>query len=146
MLPRGLYPGCDEGEGAVDAADSIVNLRRAVEGDDDVVETCGYVCCTLLQQQAGGQQGETDIFVAQPSAEQRQLWVQERFTAGKHQPADSQFFDGSDVWLQVVHAEGFAFASFPDVTHDAAAIAGGVRVDHQDGKGFDHVRVRGDFH
>jgi hypothetical protein len=61
-------------------------------------------------------------------AELRPFGIEQRFPTGENYPANSKVTDRFYMWLQIKEAEGTRILVFPDVAHDAAAVAGGVRV------------------
>jgi hypothetical protein len=52
-----------------------VNLRRAIEGDNDVVEEGGDLFCTFVQEKTCGQEGQMNLPVAKEVAESRKIVV-----------------------------------------------------------------------
>ena len=65
-------------------ADGVVNLRWAIEGDDDVVEESGDFFRAFVQEKARGQEGEMNLPVAKEVAESGEIVVEQRFTAGEN--------------------------------------------------------------
>jgi len=65
----------DEIEGSANAADDIVDILWPIEGDNDVVEEGGNFFSTLMQEQAGGQEGEMNILLAKEVAESCEIVV-----------------------------------------------------------------------
>ena len=63
----------DEIVGSTYAADGVVNLRRAIKGDDDVVEEGGDLFCTFGREKTCGQKGEMTLPVAKEVAESGEI-------------------------------------------------------------------------
>jgi hypothetical protein len=66
----------DEIVSASDPAYGIVDLLRAIERQDNVVEECGDLFGALVQQKTCGQEGEVNILLAEEVAESREVVVQ----------------------------------------------------------------------
>jgi len=54
---------------AANSADGVVNLRRAVKGDDDVIEEGGHLFCAFVKQETRGEQCEVNLPVTKEVAE-----------------------------------------------------------------------------
>ena len=59
-----------------DAADGVVNLFWSVQRNDDVVEAFDDLSGLLLQQEAGCEQGEADVFGFEDGAELRPFAIE----------------------------------------------------------------------
>ncbi len=128
-------------ERGFDAADGVVDCRWTIERNDDVVEDGGDRFRMFFQQQTSAQESETDSLIAKDGADLRELWIHKRLAAGEHDPADAETANRFELRLQLPDPEDFVFAIFPDVAHDAAAVAGAVRVDDQDRKSSNDVSI-----
>jgi hypothetical protein len=71
----------DEIVGSTYTADGVVNLRRAVEGDDDVIEEGGDLFCAFVQEETCGEESEMNLPVAKEVAEGGEIIVQQWFAA-----------------------------------------------------------------
>jgi hypothetical protein len=74
----------DEIVGSTYAADGVVNLRRAIEGDDDVVEENCDFFRALVQEKTCGQEGEMNLPVVKKVAESGEIVVKQGFAAGEN--------------------------------------------------------------
>ena len=133
--------GRDKVERTFDAADGVVDCRRAVERNDDVVERGSHFLRVLRKKQSRGQKRGANALRAEERAELRKLRVHEGLAAGEHDPANAKTTDGRKLTLEFNGGEGSCVASLPDVAHDAAAVAGAVCINHEDGQGAERVRI-----
>jgi hypothetical protein len=79
--------------GSIHSADGVVNLFGAIEGDDDVVEEGGDLFRTFVQEKTCCQKGELNPSVAKKVAERREVVMQQRFAACKHDLSNTKIFD-----------------------------------------------------
>src|SRR5882757_1406546 len=82
----------DEIVGAAYAADGVVNLRRAIERYDDVVEEGGDLFCAFMQEEACRQESEMNLPVAKEVAECGEVIVQQRFAASENDLSNTKGF------------------------------------------------------
>jgi len=82
----------DEIVGSAYAADGVVNLRRAIEGDDDVVEEICDFFRAFVQEKTCGQECEMNLPVAKEVAERGELVVEQRFAAGENDLLNAKGF------------------------------------------------------
>jgi|HubBroStandDraft_6_1064221.scaffolds.fasta_scaffold2667026_2 hypothetical protein len=75
-----------------------------------------------------------DVFRLEDGAERCQLRVEERLTARKDDPANAQPADRGKVWFEIARPKCAILFCFPNITHHAAAVAGAVSMNHQDGQ------------
>lgn len=122
----------DEIAGSAHAADGIVNLRGAVQGDNDVVEQVGDFFCAFVKQEAGGKQCEVNLPVTKEVAESGEVIVEQRFAACENDMPNTKCFERVVVTLQVLRANLVAAVTLPDVAHDATTIASSVGVEDED--------------
>jgi hypothetical protein len=61
--------------GSAYATDGVVNLWRAIEGDDDVVEEGSDLFCTFVEEKTCRQEGEVNLPVAKEVAESGKVVV-----------------------------------------------------------------------
>ena len=61
--------------GSAYATDGVVNLWRAIEGDDDVVEEGSDLFCTFVEEKTCRQEGEVNLPVAKEVAESGKIVV-----------------------------------------------------------------------
>jgi hypothetical protein len=80
----------DEIVGSAYAADGVVYLRRAIEGDDDVVEEGGDLFCTFMKQNTGGEEREMNLPVAKEVAESGEIVVEQRLAACENNLPDAK--------------------------------------------------------
>ena len=113
---------------SLDASDSIVNLLRTINRDDDVIEECGDLLCAFNEEQAGGQQREADFQLAKEVAECAQIAVQQRFAAGQDYLADPELDERRAMAVEVGDFDLFMRLPLPNVTHDAPAVTVGVDI------------------
>jgi hypothetical protein len=111
-----------------------VNLRRAIEGYDDVVEECGDLFCAFVQEEACRQESEMNLPVAKEVAECGEVIVQQRFAACENHLSNTKVFYGFVVTLQILRAHLLVGLALPDVAHDTAAVAATVGVQYEDGQ------------
>jgi hypothetical protein len=78
--------------GSAYATDCVVNLRRAIEGDDDVVEEGGDLFCTFVKQKTGGEEREMNLPVAKEITESGEIVVEQRFAARENNLSDVKNF------------------------------------------------------
>ena len=71
----------EEIEGSADAADGVVNLWRAIERDDDVVEQSGDFFCAFVKQETCCEEREMNLPVMKKVAERGKIIVEQRFSA-----------------------------------------------------------------
>ena len=122
----------DEIIGSANAADGIVNLRGAIEGDDDVVEESGDIFCTFVQQEACSQKGEVNLPFGKEIAQGGEIVVHQRFASSEDDVANAEIFERCTVPLQILNAYLVVGFTLPDVAHDAAAVATAVSVQDED--------------
>jgi hypothetical protein len=113
----------DDIEGSWDAPDSIMNFPGTVDRDDHIIEEPGDIVCALEQQKACRQKSETDILLAKELAECAEVAVQQRLTARQHHLADAEVAQRRSMTLQIGDSDLFMLFPFPNVTHDATAVA-----------------------
>jgi hypothetical protein len=118
--------------GSAHAADGVVNLRRAIEGDDDVVEEGGDLFCTFVQEKTCGQEGEMNLSLAKEVAESGEIVVQQWFAACKNDLSNAKVFDRCTVMFEILGAHLVVGVALPDVAHDTAAVAATVGVQDED--------------
>ena len=92
VVADGGDPLVDEIVGSVHAADGVVNLRRAIEGDDDVVEESGDFFCAFVKKKTCGQEREMNLPFAKKVAESGEIVVQQRFAACENDLANAKVF------------------------------------------------------
>ena len=84
--------GCDalvdEIIGTIHPADGIVDILRAIEGHDDVVEAAGNLLGAFVQEKPRGQKSEANILFAKKVTEGYQIVVQQRFATCKNDLTD----------------------------------------------------------
>jgi hypothetical protein len=85
--------------GSGNAADGVVNLRRPIEGDDDVVEEGGDFFCTFVKQEAGCEKREVNLTFAEKIAQSGKIVVQQRFAAGKNDLTNAKVFERAAMTL-----------------------------------------------
>jgi hypothetical protein len=127
----------DEIVGSAHASNGVVNLRRAIEGDDDVVEERGDLFCSLVQQKTRGEECEMNLPVAKKRAESGEIIVKQRFAACENDLSNTKVFERCAVMFQVLRTHLISGFALPDVTHDTAAVASTVGVQDKDGQGHE---------
>jgi hypothetical protein len=127
-------PFVDKIVGSAYAADGVVNLRRAIEGNDDVVEEDSDLFCTFVEEKTCRQEGEVNLPVAKEVAKSGKIVVKQRFAACENDPSDAQIFERCTVTLQILRAHLVAGFALPDVAHDTAAVAATVGVQDENGQ------------
>src|ERR1051326_7752339 len=114
-----------------------MNFERTIEGHNHVV----YVLCdrssVLLQQQARAQYGCACAQLTDAPGEPEKIAVHERLAPGEDDPLDPEHLQFRRVAIQLFRADLLHGVRFPDVAHDAAAIATAVRTQNQNGQPFD---------
>jgi hypothetical protein len=125
-------PFVDKIVGSAYAADAVVNLRRAIEGDDDVVEEDSDLFCTFVEEKTSRQEGEVNLPVAKEVAESGKIVMKQRFAASENDPSDAQIFERCTVTLQILRVHLVVGLALPDVAHDTAAVAATVGVQDED--------------
>jgi hypothetical protein len=123
----------DEIVGSAHASNGIVDLGRAVEGDDDVVEEGGDFFCTLMQEKTGSEQREMNLPIPKKVTESGEIVMHQGFPTGKNDLANTEDFEGCAVALQILRAHLVVGFALPYVAHNTAAIAAAVNVEDQDG-------------
>src|SRR5580704_10856712 len=94
----------DEIVGPADAADGVVNFLGAVERDDDVIEECGDLFCTFMQEKTRRQEGEVNLLLAKEVTEGREVAVQQRFAARENDLTNTKVFEGCAVTFEILCA------------------------------------------
>lgn len=122
----------DEIVRSVYAPNGVVNLGRAVQGDDDVVEEHGDILGMFVQEKAGGEQGQMNLSFAKKVAESGEVVMHQGFATGQNDLTNSEAFKGCAVTLQILRAHLIVGFALPDVAHDTAAVAAAVNVEDQD--------------
>jgi hypothetical protein len=125
----------DEIVGSAHASNGVVNLRRAIERDDDVVEEGGDLLCSLVQEKTCGEEREMNLPVAQKIAESGEIIVKQRFAACKHDLSNAKIFERCAVMFQILRTHLVVGFALPNVAHDTAAVASTVGVQDEDGQG-----------
>ena len=138
--PAGADPLLQPLERAWHAANTVVNLCRPVEGDNDVVHQLGHGVGMLGENQAGGEKRGSNAQVAQLAGQSRQVRGHQGLAAGEDHPAHAQLTQASKVRLQVGGGDLTNLANPPDVAHHAAAVAAAMGKEHQDGQFADVMR------
>jgi hypothetical protein len=122
----------DEIVGSAHASNGVVNLRRAIERDDDVVEEEGDLFCSLVQQKTCGEEREMNLPVAKKIAESGEIIVKQRFAACKNDLSNTKVFERYAVMFQILRTHLVSGFALPDVAHDTAAVASTVGVQDED--------------
>ena len=91
-MTNGCDAFVDEIIGSNNAADGIVDIRRAIEGHDDVVEAAGNLFGAFVQQKPRRQKGEVNILLAKKATESCEIVVQQRFAACKNDLTNTKLF------------------------------------------------------
>jgi hypothetical protein len=139
---HGANPFGEAVEGPRDVPDRIVQVARAVEAHDEVVDVLGDLLRVPGQKQAGAQERDADSRLPQESAEGEEVGVHERLAPAQDDPLDPELppllppardLAGTDL-------QGPAF--LPDVAHETAAVAAVVREEDEDGEVREWVRQR----
>jgi hypothetical protein len=141
-MADGVDAGGQEFEGAGHAADGVVDGGRAVERNDDIVCVGGDVCGVSCEQQATGQDGDSDAARAEHAAETEKVRVHEGFATGEDDPLNLEGRDVVEVAGEIACGKFGGVRDLPDVAHEAATIAAAVGLQDQDGKAVDHVNTR----
>jgi hypothetical protein len=124
----GLNASSDDIKCSLDAPDTIVNLFGTVYRDDDVIKERGDLLGAFGEEQAGGQQGETNFLLTKEIAECAEIAVQQWFAAGQHYLADPEIAERRAMAVQVLDFDLLMRLPLPNVTHDAPAVAVGVDI------------------
>ena len=125
----GRNASSDDIKCSLDASDTIVNLFRTVNRDDYVIEERGDLLGAFGQQQAGGQQGETNLLLTKEVAESAQIAVQQGFAAGQDYLADPEIAERRAMAVKIGDFDLLMRLPLPNVTHDAPAVAVGVDIE-----------------
>jgi hypothetical protein len=78
-----------------------MNIRRAVQRNDDFIEVRDYRLGVLFEKQSGAQHRQPHAERAQPRAQPEQIGVHERLTAREDDPAHSQRFHIGRVAVEI---------------------------------------------
>jgi hypothetical protein len=76
VVADGNDPLVDQMVGTAYTADGVVNFRRAIKGDDDVVEAGGDLFCPFVQKKPCGQEREVNLSFAEKIAQGGKIVVQ----------------------------------------------------------------------
>jgi hypothetical protein len=120
--------------GPIHAADAVVNFRRTIEGDDDVVEKGGDLLCQFVQEKPCGQEREVNLSFAEKIAQSGKIVVQQRLAACKNDLTNAKVFERSAMTLQILGAHLLTGFAFPDIAHETAAVAATVGIQDENGK------------
>jgi hypothetical protein len=69
-----------------------------------------------------------NIQLAKEVAEGRKIIVQQRFTAGENDLADTKIFEREAMALKILRPKLIIVFALPDITHDTAAVTPAVYV------------------
>jgi len=128
----------EQSEGSGDASNGIVDGGRAVERDNDVVDVVDDLGGVAAEEESGAEEGGADILRAEETAEAEKVGMHEGFAAGENDPLDAEAGDVGGVAFKVGGGDFLSGIGFPDVAHDAAAVAAAVRVEDQYGEGIEN--------
>jgi hypothetical protein len=81
VVTDGDDPFVDKMVGSAYTAYGVVNFRRAIKGDDDVVEVGGDLFCPFVQKKPCGQERKVNLLFAEKIAQSGKIVVQQRFAA-----------------------------------------------------------------
>jgi hypothetical protein len=124
----------DEVVGAIDAADGIMNLRWAVERDDDVVEESSNLVGAFAEEKTCGEEGEMNVLLAKEVAQGCEIVVQQWLATSEDDLANAKVGERRPMALQVLCMELVGGFAFPDVAHDATAVAATVNIENENRK------------
>jgi hypothetical protein len=71
----------DQIVGSVHTADGVVNLWRAIQGDDDVIEEGGDLFCAFVQEETCSEKCEMNLSITKKVAEGGEVIMQQRLAA-----------------------------------------------------------------
>jgi hypothetical protein len=132
VVTKGDNAFVDEIVGTTHATDGVVNLRRAIDGDDDVIEEGSDFLCAFVQEETCGQESELNLPIAKEVAKSRKIVVQQRFAAREDNLSDAKSLYRVMVTFQIPRSHLFVGFALPDVAHDTAAVASTVSVEDED--------------
>ena len=116
----------DSIEGSGDAADFVVNLRRPIEGDDGVIDVLRDLGGETFEQQSGREQRDADAASVEIFAEIEKIRVHERLATREDDPLDVEIIEVGKF------AKVAGRVAFPDVAHNAPAVAAAGDVEDED--------------
>jgi hypothetical protein len=128
--------------GSGNASNGVVNLRRPIKGDDDIVEEGRHLFCTFVKQKARCEKREVNLPVAKKIAQREEIVVQQRFAAGKNDLTNAKVFERRAVPFQILGAHLVTGFALPYVAHDTAAVASSVGVQDENGQSREPCRRR----
>ena len=128
VLTDGEDTFAEEIVGSVHSANGVVNLWRAIERDDDVVEESSYFFCTFVEQETCSQECEANLPVTKKVAERGEVVMQQWFAACENNMLNAKSLQRIVMTFQILRAYLLAGFALPDVAHDAAAVASAVSV------------------
>src|ERR1700722_14364235 len=105
-----------------------MDFSRPVQGYNHVVKILCYIVGAFFEKKPSAQQRQPHAFRSQQPTNFWQLRVHERFPARKDYPANSQPANGLQLGFYFSNTNFLLVARLPDVTHDAPAVTGTVRV------------------
>src|SRR5436305_3665117 len=115
-------------ECARDAANLVVDSRRAIQRDDHLVQMLHDLAGVPGKKQARAEDRQSHAERPQRGAEPKEIGVHQWLATGKDYPSHAQGCDIGGVPLQIDSADLTGFAGLPYVTHDATAIAAAMRI------------------
>jgi hypothetical protein len=87
-MTNGCDAFVDKVIGSANAPDGIVDVLRAIEGHDDVVEAAGNLLGAFVQEKPRGQKSEVNVLFTKKVTEGYQIVVQQRFATCKNDLTD----------------------------------------------------------
>jgi hypothetical protein len=128
---QGVDPFNEFIESVRNAANAIVYVPAAIERDDHFVaieDDFPYVTC---EEETRAQERYSRRQLFKQSAKAPQIWMHQGLAAGQENLLNPQALEIFEERSELLHRNRLAVAiGFPDVAHDAAAVAAAVR--HQD--------------
>ena len=125
-----------------DATDAVVQGRRPVQRDNNIIDGCSDRLGLRIEEQSSSEKRDADTLVAKHPRQYGKAAVLLGFSAGKHYPTNTQVAKRRDLALKIRDRKLFCIANLPDVAHHAVAVALIMRRNHDDRHCMDTMDVQ----
>src|ERR1700742_954549 len=132
-LPRTnlSHTPADQTKRITNPPDRVMNLARAVNRNDYLIEQPRNFFRTFDQQQPCRQKGKTNVLLTKKPAKSVKIVVQQRLTAGQHHLPHPELAQRYSMAIQIGHSHLLVRLTLPDITHDTAAVAVSVDIQNE---------------
>ena len=135
-------PSSKDCESIVDSTDFVVDPWRTIQRNNYVVEIRGHAVAYFLRSKPVVRSVRRIPSLRKMEAHYRELRVHKWLTAGKYNPSNSQAANGIKLGFQIAETKFLVLPRFPNVTHNATAVAGAVRMHHENRQRADDLLRR----